>query len=378
MRVLYDGWPLVHKPLSPRALHLQAILAYLPEGINPVVALPGPPPPWMGDNRTYVNRTPDTPYGRLRWEQVSLPLIARQLGIKLLHLTTPMAPLMGGLSILFSPSEFGVGIDDWFGVNQGTRESSGFPARLRRSLARGGMARIKKILWPTDLPGGDISGWLEGVTPIVPPEFKPGVDKNSQKITAESKAVASQLQDFDLPETFILYHGPFDRTNLAQLMHSWKWAADAIGDNYPLLLIGLDRSAKQDISRLAEANNLRSNLRALPDVSPDTLPALYQSCSAVFHPAPVSPWCGPVRLAMACGKPLVASETALTDAIVGPAAYLAPPGDVRSLGAALVTVIVEEQVAENLSTAATQRSANWRVADFREQLRDIYNKALIS
>ena len=81
---------------------------------------------------------------------------------------------------------------------------------------------------------------------------------------------------------------------------------------------------------------------------------------------------------MACGKPLVASETALTGAIVGPAAYLAPPGDARSLGAALVTVIVEEQVAENLSAAASQRSANWRAVEFREQLERIYRKALVS
>jgi glycosyltransferase involved in cell wall biosynthesis len=81
---------------------------------------------------------------------------------------------------------------------------------------------------------------------------------------------------------------------------------------------------------------------------------------------------------MACGKPLVASETALTDAIVGPAAYLAPPGDARSLGAALVTVIVEEQVAENLSAAASRRSANWRAAEFREQLEKIYSKAFVS
>ena len=87
-------------------------------------------------------------------------------------------------------------------------------------------------------------------------------------------------------------------------------------------------------------------------------------------------WTGP--LAMACGKPLVASETALIGAIVGPAAYLALPGDARSLGAALVTVIVEEQVAESLSAAASQRSAKWRVSEFSEQLEKIYSKAFDS
>jgi len=240
------------------------------------------------------------------------------------------------------------------------------------------MARINRILWPTDLPGVDRSGRLEGLSPIVPPEFKPVANLDLQKLSAGSKSLTKQLNTLDLPETFILYQGPFDMTNLEQLVESWKWAADAIGDNYPLLLLGLDMSAKQDLSQLTAAKELRLNLRALPDVSPDILPNLYQRCSAVFHPAPISPWCGPVRLAMARGKPLVASENALTDAIVGPTAYLTPAGDARSLGAALVTVVVEKQVAENLSAAASQRSANWRAAEFKEQLRNIYNKALVS
>ena len=39
---------------------------------------------------------------------------------------------------------------------------------------------------------------------------------------------------------------------------------------------------------------------------------------------------------------------------------------------------VEEQVAENLSAAASQRSANWRVAEFSEQLEKIYSNVLVS
>ena len=332
----------------------------------------------MGDFPAHINLTPDSPFGRLRWEQVSLPLIARKLGIKLLHLTSPMAPILGDLRILFSPCEFGAEINDWFGEEQIARGSGNFPSRLRRSLARRGLEGISRILWPLDLPGVGSSGRLEGLPPIVPPEFKTCADLDLQKVSAESQSLTRQLNTLELPETFILYHGPFRMTDLEQLANSWKWASAAIGDNYPLLLLGLDESAVQDLSQLTAANDLENNLIALPDLTPDILPALYQRCSAVFHPAPISPWSGPVRLAIACGKPLVASETALTGPIVGPAAYLAPPGDARSLGAALVTVIVEEQVAENLSAAASQRSANWRAVEFREQLERIYRKALVS
>jgi glycosyltransferase involved in cell wall biosynthesis len=83
-----------------------------------------------------------------------------------------------------------------------------------------------------------------------------------------------------------------------------------------------------------------------------------------------------VRLALACGRPLVAYETAHIDAIVGPAGYLVPLGDTRALGAGLVTLVVEERVADGLSQAARQRSADWRNSGFGQDLLAGYRKFL--
>lgn len=77
MRVLYDGWPLVRDPISPGSLHLLAILENLPDEIDPLVAFPGSVPRWMGDIPAEIRPTPNTPSGRLRWEQIQIPLLAR-------------------------------------------------------------------------------------------------------------------------------------------------------------------------------------------------------------------------------------------------------------------------------------------------------------
>lgn len=368
MRVLYDGWPLVHNPISPGSLHLHAILAQLPAEVSPTVALPGPAPEWLAGLDTRIRHVPDTPFGRLRWEQIYLPRLAREAGLQTLHLTIPSAPVLSDLDVILSPCGFGHAD----GINPDMPGSPPFLARLRRSLAHGGMVRVKQILWPVDLPAPQLSGQLGWLSPILPQGFDP---EQVPESNAGGLSPPDLLGQLNLPEGFIIYHGPGDKRSLDHLMQAWSWAAAAIGESYPLLLLGLSSGSATNLSNLAHEYDLESSLHVLRNVQPNLLPHLYRLCCAVFHPAPASPWSGPVRLALAGGKPLVASENNISAAITGPAAYLAPHDDPRALGAALVTVIVEQQVAERLSAAAKRRASNWEMDKISTQLRGVYSEA---
>jgi glycosyltransferase involved in cell wall biosynthesis len=152
------------------------------------------------------------------------------------------------------------------------------------------------------------------------------------------------------------------------VVQAWNWAAGAIGEYYPLLLVGLDDNDRQIITEMRARFDLGETIQVLPDVLPSNLPQIYRQSTAVFHPAPASPWCGPTRLAMAAGKPLVSIEHELTAAIVGPAAYLIRENDARALGAGLVTVVVEEELAERLSAAALKVYRSWNSGNFSDQL----------
>jgi glycosyltransferase involved in cell wall biosynthesis len=322
----------------------------------------------MGDISVEILATPNTPSGRLRWEQIRIPLLGRKLSAQLLHLTAPTAPLVSGLRTLFSPSDFGAGLGDPSDVTHSSIESTRLVNRLSRSFAQGGMAQVKEVLWPMDLPRPELHGSLVNLPPVVPLDF---ISRADQQLPSPGRKVYlsdDRYAGLELPESFILYHGPNDRRNLTRLLQAWSWAADPIGANTPLVVIGLEGSAKTIFSELVAEFEIRDNLHLIPDVKPDLLPALYQGCTAVFHPAQASPWCGPVRLALASGKPLIASETPYNEAIAGPAAYLVDEGDARALGAALVTVVVEEQVAESLSAAAVTRATSWISPGFGEQL----------
>lgn len=366
MKVLYDGWPLVREPTGPAGLHLLAILDHLPEAVQPVVALPAPAPPWLSDRPVYVRPTPDSPAGRLIWEQHLLPWIARHLQAPILHLTVPRAPVLG-VTCVVSPS-------DYQGSSQSPAEGEpgGIFNRLRTSFGLGGLARAARILWPEDFPPPGSLSPVHQLAPIVSRDFHPQAGRNGN---AARRQMLEGFSGSSPLETFILYHGPTSTRDLHQLVEAWTWVAIPVGDYHPLLVVAPSDDVQSKIMALAEAAQLGNSLRALAGVPFHILPWLYQECTAVFHPVPsFSPWGSSIHHALACGKAIVAAEDTRSDAQVGPAAYLIPPTDLRGLAAALITVIVEEEVRGNLESAARQRAAGWQSARFSAQLLSHYRE----
>ncbi len=358
IRVLYDGWSLVRQPNSPAALHLLTLLLQRHPEVEAIVASPEAPPDWLpGEAIAHLLPTPDTIRGRLAWEQRSLPRLALSLEVDLLHLTTANPPLFSRSVAVVSPAEF-----------PSHEPPGGFISRLRLALASGGMSRLSGLFLPEDYPGESAPGGETGVFRL-PPEPFPAEDIIAARQNPQLKAL-------NLPETYILYHGPYGKNALHRLLDAWSWAAAPIGRDYPLLLVGMTPEAQNHLMALLAETDLKDTLRPLPPIHPNLISPLYQNCAAVFHPAPLAPWGGCARLALAYGKPLVAAENPASDALAGAAAYLAPQDDPRALGAALITVIVEEQFGQALAQAGRQRAARWNPEAFKNALYSTYQAVL--
>ncbi len=355
LHLLYDGWSLCREPNSPAALHLLAILAYLPKHVQAHMLCPETPPPWLPKGvQTHVAPTPLA--SCLQWEQRTLPQWREKLEAHLLHLTTETASLLNGGHTVISPTQAGE-------RPQPERASrGGLFSRVRVALAAGGTARAQAVFWPEDLPrpARDVIP----LPPIVHPDFIPDA------------CDPLQIPGVDLPETYVLYHGPGDAISLRRALEAWTWAAGPVGQDYPLVLLGLGAEAQGIVERLAQELNLRDTLVPLPVIPPGWVAPLYRRAQALFHPASVSAWGGAIRHALACGKPVVAAETAWASAIVGPAAILVEPGDTRRLGAGVIGVIVKEELSAQLREAAIARSAGWTDVKWGEKLETAYTRVL--
>ncbi len=74
----------------------------------------------------------------------------------------------------------------------------------------------------------------------------------------------------------------------------------------------------------------------------------------------------------------MAAESDWADALVGPGAYLTPGEDSRAMGAALLTVLVNPEMAGRFSEAASQRAAAWDTDKYGSALLAAYREILSS
>ncbi|MBN2149551.1 MAG: glycosyltransferase [Anaerolineales bacterium] len=351
--VLYDGWSLVHQPNSPAALHLIALLENLPHSVQPILALPGKKPEWLAQTvEVQQQLTPARASAHLAWEQRTLAILARRWKVRWLHSTSGAAPLSGKQACLVSPTDF----------EADQERPRGLIERVRRAFGAGGVARSRAILWPSDLPAPKMNVPVQTLPPLVSEIFNPAPQFQASK-------------ESQLPESFLLYHGPGSHKALNRLLEAWFWAASSIGEYTPLVLAGLTDRARWRMKGLLAGTSAAKSVRFLAPVPPAALAEVYRQAQALFHPAMEPPWGGPIRHALACGKPVVASHNRRSETLVGPAAYLAAGEDGRGLGAALITVVVEESIARQLSEAAVQQASQWDGGGFAEKLEEIYQSA---
>src|SRR3990172_8561396 len=97
-RVLHDGWPLIHAPLSAAAWHLRTLLALNPKDVQPILALPTEPE--VAGVANGIETTFSHVHDRGEWEQRSLQRLAFEHKANLIHSTSWAASLFGKIPTL--------------------------------------------------------------------------------------------------------------------------------------------------------------------------------------------------------------------------------------------------------------------------------------
>jgi len=172
---------------------------------------------------------------------------------------------------------------------------------------------------------------------------------------AEVEAVRRQ---YGLPESFVLYVGSNKpHKNLPRLIEAWSRLTFHVS-RFTLIIAGVWDPRYPEPHLLAERLGLR-NVRWLGPVPEADLPALYSAAALFVFPSLYEGFGLPVLEAMACGVPVICSNTSSLPEVAGDAALLVDPTDAQSLAAAIAGLLEDEAQREEMRERGLQQAARF-------------------
>jgi glycosyltransferase involved in cell wall biosynthesis len=168
------------------------------------------------------------------------------------------------------------------------------------------------------------------------------------------------LSRFGLPQDalFILYVGSdIPRKNLPRLLH----ALARLKAHFPgikLLKVGTPEYllGSQELRKLVQDLDLEDMVVSAGHVSQADLTGLYSAASLFVFPSLYEGFGLPVLEAMACGTPVVTSNTSSLPEVAGDAALLVDPYDVDAIASALRRVLEDPALAHDLRERGLTRA----------------------
>lgn len=206
---------------------------------------------------------------------------------------------------------------------------------------------------------------LAARAPYVPATSPDGDDPTLQRLTIRPG------------DPFILAVGNLQpRKNLTALVRAFA----SLPSGYEclrLVIAGKAQWRQSELHALIDDLGLASRVTFTGYVSDQELAALYRGCTALVYPSLYEGFGLPVLEAMACGAPVICSNTSSLPEVAGDAAFLVDPMDVGSLASAISCVVGSHSLQRELRAKGLQRASRFSWRETARRTVQVYEECAI-
>lgn len=363
LRVGFDG----HAFNSPAAgirryaTELVSALTALGEPLE-IIALGGE----GADLPAGVARVTDSahPPSNAGWTLIGLPRTAARAGVDLIHAPSYTAPFWAGVPVVLTIHDVSYELHpEWYPYRRDW---------LRRHFYRRSANAAARVLTDSVFSASEIARAYripsERVR-VIPLGVHPAFGAGDPNLPRELPA--------NVAEPFLLHVGDLhERRNLTIVVDALLEARRHFGAAAALSLVlaGVDRGIGGGLCAMAAEAGMPEAVVALGPVEEERMHALYRGALALVYPSLYEGFGLPLVEAMASGTPVLASHAASMPEVLGGAGVLLDPRDVAAWRDAIIRVVNDETLrddlrARGLARAATftwQRTARLTLEAYRE------------
>lgn len=303
--------------------------------------------------------------GTNNWKRVflSIPTICHQNQIELLHVTYNASPFLT-LPIVVTVHDVIFRVYPKF-----------FSPRVRlllSTLMPLTMRKAKSIITVSAASKKDIEHFYPFTRGkiYVTPEAPGPLVKATPDYTTCNKITRSQ--------DFILSVGTVQpRKNIARLIEAYIDLRQKGVTNARLVIVGRDDWQNSHIHRVAKESGFAEDIVFTGYIPDQVLSALYRKCSVFVYPSLYEGFGLPVIEAMACGAPVITSNTSSLPEVAGNAALKIDPHSTREIAQAIATVLTNNSLREELRRQGCDQAQNFSWEKTARETYHIYKETIL-
>ena len=306
---------------------------------------------------------------RRGWLRAALPWRLWRDGVDLVHLpSTILPPLLPCPAIVTVHDLAWARFPETYDRADLRMQTRAVPRSLDRASHIIAVSRstARDVSDTLDIPANKITAIPLGVSP--------GFSPDGPALSPDAFPGAERLAD-----GYILHlatGGPHPRKNVAGLLHAYaRLRADTPAP--PLVIAGDVASERgQELLKRAAELGLGEDV-IFPGQVPETvLPALYRSATFLAYPSLYEGFGLPPLEAMACGVPVVVTDTSSLPEVVGDAGVIVEPSSVQALAGALIDLVRQPERAADLAARGRERARTFTWQRAAEGLDEVFREAL--
>lgn len=188
-----------------------------------------------------------------------------------------------------------------------------------------------------------------------------------------SPSTASQVTRFDFMPYVLCVAGTDPTKNVKSLIEAFSKLPPEIRSQHHLVLVG-DVQKNKELQQCVDEHGIAERTVFTGIVSDAQLTEFYQQASVFVFPSLYEGFGLPVLEAMACGCPVITSNTSSLPEVVGGAGLLVNPRDREELIEAITKVLTDTALAETLRKRGRERAENFSWENTARATANLYER----
>ncbi len=303
------------------------------------------------------------------WEQYFLAKAAKEYQLDILHCTSNTAPLNLDIPLILT-------LHDIIYLEKIDWKSGSWYQRLGNLYRRWNVPLIvkkaAKILTVSKFEEKRIRNHFKLGPGKVEVVYN-GIGKHFGLLDPE--AAEARRKKLDLPRQYALFLGNTDpKKNLYGLIKALKSLHERGELTIPCVITDLKEEVLLPILKELDAEAIQEKIHLTGYVRNKNMPVLYNNALFFLYISLRESFGLPILEAMACGCPVITSDTSSMPEIAGEAALLVDPSDDKAIASAITDLMRNEDLRRDLKQKGLKRPLSFSYKTRVERIIDIYNE----